>query len=126
MHDGIIKFGDSDRIGRVASVDTSRVLIDAEDQRLVTQIGVGNLVAIVGSTEREYLIGIVERVTRTIKDMLMEDDTEDSEVMEIGPAPSDFIRVVLTGTYRTVQGDKKQVFKRGADSFPQIDREAFL
>ena len=124
MSEEILIFEDGDRIGRVASVDTSKVLIDAEDQGLVTQIGVGNLVAIVGATEREFLIAIVERVTRSLKEELLEE--EDDEFIEIGPSPSDFLRVVLIGTYRTVQGEKKHVFKRGADSFPQIDREAFL
>lgn len=126
MADEILVFNEADRIGRVASVDTSKVLIDAEDQNLVTQIGVGNLVAICGSTEREFLIGLVERVTRTLRDELLEDDPEDVDVLEIGPAPSDLLRVVLIGTYRTVHGEGKQVFKRGADSFPQIDRESFL
>lgn len=126
MADEILVFNEADRIGRVASVDTSKVLIDAEDQNLVTKIGVGNLVAICGSTEREFLIGLVERVTRTLRDELLEDNPEDVDVLEIGPAPSDLLRVVLIGTYRTVQGEDKQVFKRGADSFPQIDRESFL
>jgi len=126
MTDETLAFEASDRIGRVASVDTTRVLIDAEDQNLVTQIGVGNLVAILGTTEREYLIGIVERVTRSLKDELIEEDQGEIEVLDIGPVPSDLMRVVLIGTYRTVQGDKKQVFKRGADSFPQIDRDSYL
>jgi DNA helicase HerA-like ATPase len=33
---------------------------------------------------------------------------------------------VLIGTYRVVDGDKANTFKRGADSFPQIDRECFV
>ena len=126
MADKILTFEDADRIGRVASVDTSRVLIDAEEQNLVTQIGIGNLIAILGSTEREYLVGIVERVTRSLKDELLEEDQEEMDLVEIGPVPSDLLRVVLIGTYRTVQGENKHVFKRGADSFPQIDCEAFL
>lgn len=126
MPDEILKFENADRIGRVASVNTSRVLIDAEDKNLVTQIAVGNLVAVLGSTEREYLVGIVERVTRTLKDELLEESPENLDVMEIGPVPSDLLRIVLIGTYRTVEGEKKHIFKRGADSFPQIDRESFL
>lgn len=127
MASKILDFEDAERIGRVVSVDTSRVLIDAEDQNLVTQIGIGNLVAISGSTEREFLIGIVERVTRSLRDELLQEEEEDNvDVMEIGPVPSDLMRVVLIGTYRTIQGERKNIFKRGADSFPQIDREAFL
>jgi len=126
MVDEILIFEEADRIGKVASVDTSKVLIDGEDQHLVTKIGIGNLVAILGVTEREYLIGLVERVTRTLRDELIDDGEDEVDVVEIGPSPSDLLRVVLIGTYRTVQGEKKHVFKRGADSFPQIDRECFL
>tara|TARA_R110002111_G_scaffold120260_3_gene183335 strand:+ start:1676 stop:3433 length:1758 start_codon:yes stop_codon:yes gene_type:complete len=126
MADEILVFESGDRVGRVASVDTSKVLIDAEDQALVTQIGIGNLVAILGATEREYLIGIVERVTRSLRDELLDADNDSLDVVEIGPTPSDVLRVVLIGTYRTVQGEDRQVFKRGADSFPQIDRDSFL
>lgn len=126
MADKILNFEAADRIGKVASVDTSKVLIDAEDQNLVTKIGIGNLVAILGATEREYLIGLVERVTRSLRDELIENEGDDVDVVEIGPSPSDMLRVVLIGTYRSVQGDKKNIFKRGADSFPQIDRECFL
>lgn len=124
--DEILVFESTDRIGRVASVDTSKVLIDAEDQNLVTQIGIGNLVAILGSTEHEYLVGIVERVSRSLKEELFDEDPEDADILEVGTVPSDLLRVVLIGTYRTVQGENKHVFKRGADSFPQIDREGFL
>ncbi len=122
----VLIFEEQDKIGRVASVDTSKVIIDAEDQAIVTRIGIGNLVAILGATEHEYLIGIVEKVTRSLRDEILEGDGDDLDVIEIGPAPSDLLRVVLIGTYRTVQGEDRQVFKRGADSFPQIDRNCFL
>ncbi len=46
--------------------------------------------------------------------------------MQIVSQPSDLIRVVLIGTFRTVDGSKTNTFKRGADSFPQIDRECYL
>lgn len=121
-----LAFTEADHLGRVASVDTSKVLIDADDPNLVTQVGIGNLVAIKGATEREFLIGITERVTRSLREDLMEEVLEDAEVVDLGPRPADLIRVVLIGTYRTVVGEEKDVFKRGADSFPQIDRECFL
>jgi len=36
------------------------------------------------------------------------------------------IRVTLIGTFRTVDGTRTNTFKRGADSFPQIDRVCHL
>lgn len=124
--EAIFNFTDTSLIGRVVGVDTTRVAIDVENSSLLTRIGIGNLLAIRGATEQEYLIAIVERVTRTIKPVLPSDETEESlnEDLEIGPADS--LKAFLIGTYRTVDGSRKNTFKRGADSFPQIDRECFV
>lgn len=38
---------------------------------------------------------------------------------------SDEFRVVLLGMYGTIDGERRNAFKRGADSFPQIDRPCY-
>jgi DNA helicase HerA-like ATPase len=125
MTEAALQFDEADEIGRVAAVDTSRVVVDVTNSTLLTRIGIGSLVAIRGATEREYLIAIVERVTRSLKDDLIDagDDTED---MLIAVSPTDLLRAAMIGTYRTVDGARSNVFKRGADSFPQIDRSCFV
>lgn len=115
----------TDLIGTVASVDTTRVLVNVSNSTMLTRSGVGSLLAIRGRTEFEFLIGITERVSRTLEEALSE--SEDSEGgMSIEVSPTDVLRAALIGTYRTVDGSKKNTFKRGADSFPQIDRECFV
>ena len=126
MNPPLISFQDADRIGRVAGVDTSRVIITAEDHSLLTRSGVGQLIAIRGATQQEFLIGMVERVTRTLGQTLLWDKPEADGEIPSSTEPEDAMRVVLIGTYRTVDGDKSDVFKRGADTFPQIDRDCFL
>lgn len=126
MTDAALQFVDNDKIGRVASVDTSRVAIDVTNSVLLTRIGIGQLIAIRGATEREYLIGMTERVTRSMREELpdLEDTGEDGAFLTT--APTDLIQAVLIGTFRTIEGDRSNTFKRGADSFPQIDRECFV
>jgi hypothetical protein len=126
MTEPALQFEDSDRIGRVAAVDTSKVLVDVDEPNLVSRVGIGNLVAVRGATEREFLIGITERVTRTVREEMLNDEADDKEVIDLRPRPEDVIRLVLVGTYRTVFGDEPNKFKRGADSSPQIDRDCFL
>ncbi|MBU2854951.1 ATP-binding protein [Acidithiobacillus ferriphilus] len=121
-----LQFSEAELLGRVASVDTSRVSVDVSNSVLLTRIGIGNLIAIRGSTEREYLIAITERVTRTLRDALPEELPEGDEEVLLAPVPTDFVRGALIGTFRTVDGEKKNTFKRGADSFPQIDRECYV
>ena len=126
MAESALQFEPTDRLGKVAAVDTTRVLIGVADPHLVTRVGIGNLIAVKGSTEQEYLIGITEKVTRSLRDDMMDADDDGGEIMELGPRPDDVVRIVLLGTFRTVQGDRKNTFKRGADSFPQIERDCYF
>ncbi|KAB2676661.1 MULTISPECIES: ATP-binding protein [Hyphomicrobiales] len=126
MTEAALQFADEDKIGRVASVDTSRVAIDVTNSVLLTRIGIGQLIAIRGATEREYLIAMTERVTRSIREELPGPDDEDADGGLLAAVPTDLIQGVLIGTFRTVEGDRRNTFKRGADSFPQIDRDCFV
>ena len=124
--ESVLQFDDSQCLGRVSSVDTSRVMIDAENAELVTSVCVGSLVAIQGATSSEFLIGVIERVTRSLVEGLQNQDGGESSEIALGPTPTDAVIAALIGTYRTVDGEKKNTFKRGADSFPQIDRQCFV
>ena len=120
-----LNFEDKDQLGRIVTVDTSRVLISVEEHEQMTSIAVGNLIAINGRTANEFLIGIIERVTRSISEKLLLDETSDDGSIPLGESQDDFIRAVLIGTYRTVDGSLSNTFKRGADCFPQIDKTCF-
>ena len=125
MTEAALQFSDSDKIGRVSSVDTSRVAIDVGNSVLLTRIAIGQVVAIRGATEQEYLIAMTERVTRSMREELPElSDDETSSLL--ATVPTDALQGFLIGTFRTVEGAKANTFKRGADSFPQIDRECFV
>ena len=121
-----LQFANAELLGKVIAVDTSRVIIDVSNSVLLTSLGIGNLIAIRGSTEREYLIAVTERVTRSIRDDLPEDLPEEGEETMLVSTPTDLVRGALIGTFRTVDGEKKNTFKRGADSFPQIDRDCYV
>ncbi len=121
-----ISFDSGNPLGRIVSVDTSRAHIDVEDHELLTRVSIGDLVAVNGASAFEFLVGIVDRVTRsTREEALLSEENEKGEI-PIEDGQSDLVRIVLVGTYRSVDGDKRGVLKRGADSFPQIDREAYL
>lgn len=121
-----LEFTEAELLGKVASVDTSRVAVDVSNSVLLTRTGIGSLIAIRGCTEREYLIAITERVTRSLRDELPDEPQEGEEDLMLASVPTDLLRGALIGTFRTVDGEKKNTFKRGADSFPQIDRECYV
>ncbi len=118
-------FTSSDLIGHVISVDTSRVLINVSDSVLLTSIGIGQLLAIKGATQQEFLVAITEKVTRTLG-LELSPEAEVGNDEPLSTVPTDLMRAALIGTFRTVEGEKVNTFKRGADSFPQIDRECFV
>jgi hypothetical protein len=122
----VMEFSESNLLGKVSSVDTSRVAIDVSNPILLTQLGVGALLAIRGSTQQEYLIGITEKVTRTLKETIASINPNESTDISIELTPTDSVVGMLIGTFRTVDGSKRNVFKRGADSFPQIDRNCYV
>src|SRR5258708_6447983 len=121
-----LAFEPSSKLGKVAAVDTSRVLIAVENAALLPRAAVGSLCAIQGTTAQEYLIGMAERVTRQLREQTAQPDPMSPTTLAVETVPDDAIRVVLLGTYRTIDGALINRFKRGADSFPQIDRECFL
>lgn len=124
MTGAALEFTDKDQIGRVAGVDTSRVAIDVTNSEMLTRVGIGQLIAIKGVTQAEFLIAMADRVTRTLREELP--DPADGEFGTLTVSPADHMQAFVIGTYRTVDGDKPDTFKRGADSFPQIDRDCFV
>lgn len=124
MNGAALEFQENDQIGRVAGVDTSRVAIDVTNSEMLTRVGIGQLVAIKGATQAEFLIAMADRVTRSLREELP--DPEGSEFATLSISPSDHMQAFVIGTYRTVDGEKSNTFKRGADSFPQIDRDCFV
>jgi hypothetical protein len=117
-------FTQNDEIGRVAGVDTSRVAIDVTNSEMLTRVGIGQLIAIKGATQAEFLIGMTDRVTRSLREELADPGADEFGGLTVSPA--DHMQAFVIGTYRTVDGDKADTFKRGADSFPQIDRTCFI
>lgn len=122
----ILTFDAPSKLGKVASVDTSRVLIAVENASLLPRAAVGSLVAIQGTTAQEFLIGMTERVTRQLREQTAQPDPMAPTTLAVEVVPDDSLRAVLLGTYRTIEGTVRNRFKRGADSFPQIDRDCFL
>lgn len=127
MTEAVIDFASEPLLGKVARVDTNRVTIVGSDAALVTRVSVGDLVAVQGALSTEFLIGIVDRVIRDTEERLSLEEVDDEEdIAQALVAERDLLRLVLVGTYRTVEGSAHNTFKRGADSFPKLDRSCFL
>ncbi len=126
MPGAMMSFESMEPIGRVMSVDTIRVFIHVDDHDLLKKVVVGNLIAVQGATGHQFLISIVERITRVATDVIATSETADDETTPKHEELQDAIRTVLVGTYRLKDGTTGPSFKRGADSCPQIDQPCYL
>jgi hypothetical protein len=98
--------------------------VAVDNATLLPRAAVGSLVAIQGTTAQEFLIGMTDRVTRQLREQMGQPDPMAPTTLAEEVVPEDALRVVLVGTYRTIEGTARNRFKRGADSFPQIDERA--
>src|ERR1017187_2607692 len=97
----VMSFDSIKPIGRVMSVDTMRVFIHVDDHEMLKAVMVGNLIAVQGATGHQFLISIVERITRLPADSIGPIEARDDDT---APQPEDLqdtIRAVLVGTYRS-------------------------
>ena len=124
--DNVFQFGDTLILGRVTSVDTSRVLVVSENTVLLPRASVGKLLAIQGSSANEYFIATVERVTRQLTEQVEDPDPVNPTVADSTLSTEDVVRAAILGTFKSVDGVNRKVFKRGAGNYPQIDRNVYL
>jgi len=108
-------------LGKVFRVDTTSVWAEAIDHDRIAHTAVGSLVAVQGLSPSEYLIGILDRVTRDMQEEELPDQADPDGFVPIEARPRDLFRLTLIGTYRRIDGTKTNTFKRGADSFPLIE-----
>lgn len=124
--DSTLNFPLDATLGRVFRVDTASVWAEALDHERLTRIGVGSLIAFQGANSSEYLIGVLDRVTRELQDEAILDEMDLEGEIPVEIRQRDLLRVVLLGTYRTVDGTKRNTFKRGADSYPLVESNCWV
>lgn len=117
----LLNFEDNELLGSVIYVDTEQIIIEIENTNITGQIRVGNIVAIETVKQHELLIALIDKVTRKYIDDL--DDSADQNEMMISSA--DYVKVSVIGTYHSVLGNEHNVFKRGVDTFPQIESKCY-
>lgn len=118
----LLDFKENDLLGRVTHVDTEQIIIEIENATVMNKICVGNLVAIETAKQHEKLIALIDKVTRKYIDNYVE---EDDEVDEMMVSSADYIKVSIIGTYHSVYGSAHDLFKRGVETFPQIESKCY-
>lgn len=118
----LLNFTENDLLGSVTHVDTEQIIIEIENPLIMSQICVGNLVAIETGKYHELLISLIDKVTRKYVDDFTDSEEDADEIMI---SSADYVKVSIIGTYHSVFGSAHDVFKRGVDIFPQIESKCY-
>lgn len=119
----IFDFEDNASIGTVFSVDTATLIVKVEELDKLRKLQVNHLVAIKSSKAGQYLIGIINRITRKATD----DEQPVGEDLGLNNFlfTKNILKVNLIGTLLNKHGEKENVFKRTLDTVPEIEAKCF-
>lgn len=119
----IFNFEDSSSIGTVFSVDTATLIIKVDELEKLRKLQVNHLVAIQSSKAGQFLIGLINRITRKVSDE--EQPSGDDFGLTNFLFTENILRVNLIGTLLNKHGEKENVFKRTLDTVPEIEAKCF-
>lgn len=127
MSERTIEFTDKDKIGKVMYVDTNQIVIEIIGQDSISNINVGNIIIIDTSRNHEKIVALIQKVTRQFEEAVeIVDEEEELEEFQGFARSSDYVRVNIIGTFKRVEGQDRNVFKRGIESYPQIDSNCYI
>jgi len=116
----IFNFKDEEALGKVASVDTSNVIIDVENVNQLKRLQVNHLTVLQSSRPGQHLIGLITQVTRKRSLENIANDGVNDQSSELN-----LCRIALIGTLLDRDGKKENVFRRTLESVPEIDANCF-
>ncbi|MDI1302791.1 MAG: ATP-binding protein [bacterium] len=116
----IFNFRDEDALGKVASVDTTNVIVDVENIDQLKRLQVNHLAVLQSSRPGQHLIGLITQVTRKrgVEDIGNDGISEQTSELSL-------CKITLIGTMLDRDGDRENVFRRTLESVPEIDANCF-
>lgn len=116
----IFNFRDDDALGKVASVDTTNVIVDVENVDQLKRLQVNHLAVLQSSRPGQHLIGLITQVTRRRSIGDIADDGISEQTSELN-----LCKITLIGTMLDRDGKRENVFRRTLESVPEIDANCF-
>ncbi len=114
----LFTYSDEQALGKVASVDTTTVIVEVEDSELLKRLQVNRLAVLQSAKPGQHLIGLISQVTRKKLFELEEGDEEATNEQNL-------CKVALIGTMLDRDGARRDVFRRTLESVPEIDANCF-
>ena len=120
---GIFNYNDTDALGKVSTVDTGTVIVRINDVDKLRRLQVNRLVCLQSSRPGEHLIGIVQKIVRSLKEAkaMGEGEPVDGETI----FEENIVRITLIGTHIDRRDTEQNVFRRTLETVPEIDANCF-
>ncbi|MBK8092215.1 MAG: ATP-binding protein [Verrucomicrobiaceae bacterium] len=121
---GLFNYQDEEALGHVKAVDTSTVIVSVENLELLRKLQVNRLVVLHSSKAGQYLVGIVQKITRdtTVEKILADSEGEETTAKT---TEQNLVRITLIGTFCDKLGSRENVFRRTLETVPEIDARCF-
>ena len=119
----MFEYEDGEALGKVITVDTATVTVRVADIDTLRRMQVNRLVVLQSSRPGEHLIGIVNKIVRSVREawVAAEGDEADSE----GLLEENIVRISLIGTHIDKKGTQDNLFRRTLETVPEIDANCF-
>lgn len=120
---GIFNYKDDEALGTVIAVDTATVVVRVSDVKKLRRMQVNRLVVLQSSRPGDYLIGMVQKIVRSMKETktIVGDEIMNDESL----SEENVVRVTLIGTHIDKDGDNENIFRRTLETVPEIDANCF-
>ena len=119
----IFNYPDTEALGAVIAVDTATVVILVEDVEKLRRMQVNRLVVLQSSRAGEHLIGVIQKIVRSVKEAKSVVDVEPTD--DDAPTEENVVRVALIGTHIDRKGSERDLFRRTLETVPEIDANCF-
>lgn len=114
----LFEFEDEQALGKVASVDTTTVIIDVAVPEYLKRLQVNRLVVLQSGRPGQHLIGLITQVTRKKINNILDSSEEEEHELNL-------CKIALIGTLLDRDGSRHNVFRRTLESVPEIDANCF-
>lgn len=126
---------ETDYVGKVVYVDTTKLSLDVKPKELKLA-RVGRLVAVkISSAVEEWAIAIVERVIKNpsseqLKNIVQPENTQDEDSNPVSADSilervSNIVTIAIVATFKGKKGIEENYFSRSIQEIPDIDAEAY-
>lgn len=123
----LFEYKDEEALGNVLSVDTTSVVVKVSNIERLRKMQVNRLVTLQSSRPGQFLVGIVQKITRSSKEEKNSGEIEPDDNLEDFNLDDEInlVRIALIGTFLDKDGNKKNIFRRTLETVPEIDGKCF-